>query len=108
MSSEEMSLKQAMAKDLADKIPTGHRNAISRDELSRRTSLCDRHVRELLETARDLGVLICNDQDGKGYYIAETPEEIERQYKRDRARALSVFKRLKASRAALKLAGRPV
>ena len=108
MSSEEMSLKQAMARDLAEKIPVGHHNAISRDALAARSGLCDRHVRELLETARDLGVLICNDQDGKGYYIAETPEEIERQYKRDKARALSVLKRLKASRAALKEAGRTV
>ena len=86
----------------------GHNNAVGREVLARRYGLSDRIVREKIEAARDEGVLICNDQDGKGYYLAETVDEIERQYRRDKARALNVLKRLKASRRALKAAGRAV
>lgn len=87
---------------------SGHRNAVTRDRLVRMSGINDRAVRELLELARDNGALICNDQDGMGYYLAETDDEIDRQYRRDRARALAVLKRLKPYRQALKEAGRPV
>ena len=104
MSSED--LKTELALKIAGRLRHGHANAMKRRELAATVGMNDRGVRELLETARDNGVLICNDQDGKGYYLAETVDEIERQYRRDRARALSVLKRLKASRHALIAAGR--
>ena len=104
MSSQE--LMEAMAEDLVKKIPSGQANAVTRAELARLTQLPDRQLRELLEIARDKGHLICNDQDGRGYYLAETIDEIESQYRRDHTRALSILKRLKPFRRALSQAGR--
>jgi len=92
-----------LALQMVDKyLHRGHSLAVTRSSLSMATGYNDRVVRELLEIARNEGALICNDQDGHGYYLAETEEEIERQYKRDRARALSVLKRLKPYRTALR------
>lgn len=108
MSSEDLSLKQAMALDLAAHLPTGHGNAVTREQLSRESGLSDRHVRELLETARCMGILICNDQDGKGYYVAETIEEVERQYWREKARMVSVWNAMKPLYDYLKWHDRPV
>lgn len=87
---------------VADHLYNGHDMAVTRKWLCHATGYNDRAVRELLEIARENGALVCNDQDGRGYYLAETEEEIARQYKRDRARALSVLARLKPYRQALK------
>ena len=76
--------------------------AASRTWISSHTGLNDRTARKVIEALRNSGVLICNDQDGMGYYIAETDEEILRQYRRDCARAMSILKRLKAFRAAVR------
>ena len=82
-------------------MKTGKANAISRKELSNALCLPDRTVRALIEDARAAGVLICNDQDGRGYYLAETKDEIERQFRRDKARAMSLLVRMKPFREAL-------
>lgn len=87
-------------------LPTGHDNAMTRQKLVASSGINDRKVRELLEQARDAGFLICNDQDGRGYYIAKDDDEVERQYRRDYARAISVLKRLKPFRRHLKNCGR--
>ena len=90
------------------KLPHGKENAVKREDLAQLLQMNDRTVRELLEELRDAGVMVCNDQDGKGYYLSNNLDDVERQYRRDRARALSVLKRLKTSRAMLKAAGRQV
>ena len=89
-------------------IPEGKENAISREVLARRLGLTDRQTRKLIEEARDRGELICNDGDGEGYYLACDLGQIERQYRKDRARALSVLKRLKTMRTMLRDAGKEV
>ena len=89
-------------------IPEGKENAISREVLARRLGLTDRQTRKLIEEARDRGVLICNDGDGTGYFLACDLGQIERQYRKDRARALSVLKRLKTMRTMLRDAGKEV
>ena len=89
-------------------IPEGKENAISREVLARRLGLTDRQTRKLIEEARDRGVLICNDGDGAGYFLACDLGQIERQYRKDRARALSVLKRLKTMRTMLRDAGKEV
>lgn len=89
-------------------IPEGKENAISREVLARRLGLTDRQTRKLIEEARDRGVLICNDGDGEGYYLASDLGQIERQYRKDRSRALSVLKRLKTMRRMLRDAGKEV
>lgn len=92
--------------DLISLLPHGKANAIGRDDLARRLQIPDRSVRRIMETLRDRGVMICNDQDGKGYYIACSTDEVERQYRRDLARAKNIMKRLWASRMLLQAAGR--
>ena len=89
-------------------IPEGKENAISREVLARRLGLTDRQTRKLIEEARDRGELICNDGDGEGYYLACDLGQIERQYRKDRSRALSVLKRLKTMRRMLRDAGKEV
>ena len=70
--------------------------------------LPDRTVRRLIEEARERGELICNDGDGAGYYMACDIGQIEGQYRKDRARALAVLKRLKTMRRMLREAGKEV
>lgn len=89
-------------------IPEGKENAISREVLARRLGLTDRQTRKLIEEARDRGVLIVNEGDGEGYFIACDIGQIERQYRKDRSRALSVLKRLKTMRRMLRDAGKEV
>ena len=89
-------------------IPEGKANAISREVLATRLGLTDRQVRRMIEEARERGELIVNDGDGEGYYLASDIGQIERQYRKDRARALAVLKRLKTMRQKLKEAGKEV
>ena len=86
---------------ITDLLMPGKANAIPRSELVTVSGLPDRQVREQLEQARMAGMLICNDQDGRGYYLAETREEAAAQFKRDYARALSLLARMKPFREAL-------
>lgn len=79
----------------------GSRNAKDRYQISNQTGIQDRHVRRLIEELRGDGYLICNAQNGKGYYLAETPAEILRQYRQDHSRAMSILKRMKTFRHAL-------
>ena len=88
-------------------IPTGRKNAISRASLSVRVGMPDRQVRRCIEAARKDGFFIISaNENGGGYYIATDLEEIEAQYKIDRARALAVLARLKPMRQRLKTEGR--
>lgn len=89
-------------------IPEGKENAITRPELARVLGMTDRAVRKEIELARDRGAMICNDGDGAGYYTARDIGQIERQYRVDRARAMSVMKRLKTMRRMLNDAGKEV
>lgn len=97
---------EALTMQVTDLLMFGRENAKTRREICTKTGYSDRVVREIIETARDNGWLICNDQDGKGYYLGWTADEIEAQFKRDHARALSVLKRLKPFRHYLKEEGR--
>ena len=89
-------------------IRHGKENAISRDSLVQCMGLPDRHVRQLIETARRCGYIIINAQDGKGYYLSDDPDEWAKQYRQDTSRALSILSRRKAIRDRLKAAGKDV
>ena len=75
--------------------------ANTRQWISMHTGIHDRKVREIIEELRNEGHLICNLQDGNGYFLAETTEEILQQYKQDCNRAMSVLRRVKPFRHAL-------
>lgn len=91
-------------------IPVGRENAVSREILAERSGMSDRIVRKCIESARNAGAIILNEQDGKGYYrVGEDDiDAIERQYRQDTARAMSLLKRRKTMRRILKEAGRDV
>ena len=66
--------------------------------ITMKTGLSDRVVRQRIEELRNEGHLICNLQNGKGYFIAENDEEVELQYRQDCARAMSILRRIKPFR----------
>ena len=86
-------------------LKPGEANAVSRTTLTFRLDMNDRAVRELIEKARNDGCFILNKQNGKGYYLPDSIEDIHRQYKQDTSRALAILKRRKHLRQALKEAG---
>lgn len=84
--------------ELVSHLGTGKRNVTRRDALVEKMGLSDRAVREAVSLARLEGACICNDQDGKGYYIGEDRAELERQYKQTINRGRKIFAALKALR----------
>lgn len=93
---------------VVDAIPVGREHAIKRGSLCAKVGMSDRKVRKMIELARSLGFIIINEQDGAGYYQSDDLNEIERQYRQDTARAMSILARRKELRRRLKAAGRKV
>lgn len=95
---------------ITDLLGVGEANAVSRAELASRAGMSDRQMRAAIQQAREDGELILNAQNGAGYFLASADDlnAIERQYRQDTARALSILKRRKAMRRLLKEAGRDV
>lgn len=85
-------------KKLLAVIPYGEKNAMGRKELCKLLNVHDRYLREIIEQARRNGAIIINRQNGHGYYVSNDTSEILRQYKSDRARALSILARCKHMR----------
>lgn len=64
--------------NILDYIPTGRVNAITRHALAIRTGISDRQVRDLIHYARrDIPIL--NMQDGRGYFIPDMNDGVERE-----------------------------
>lgn len=82
-------------------IPTGRENSVTKGYLMTMTGLPDRRLRQCIEDLRNEGNFIINDSNGFGYYISDDLKDLERQYKNDTARALSILKRRKHIRAYL-------
>lgn len=96
--------------DLMDVLQRGREHAVTRERLAYELCTHDRAVRRMIQAARDDGALILNAGDGRGYYLADADDldELERQYRQDTARAMSILKRRKEMRRILKEAGRSV
>lgn len=58
-------------------------------------SVNDRQMRHYIEIARQEGLVIGNEQDGRGYYIPETLKELEITYRQNQSRALAILKQQK-------------
>ena len=84
----------------------GKDNAVTRAQLCAITGMTDRDVRKHIEQLRRVGHIIINNQDGKGYYISDDIDKIEKQYKQNKNRALSILVNQKFLRAKLRAAGR--
>lgn len=69
----------------------GKANAVRREELASMLHVDDRTMRRCIAYARLEGIPVCNDGDGKGYYIAESYDEAMNQKDRERRRALNIL-----------------
>ena len=94
------------AKMVINLLGFGREHALSRTALAGLTGLPDRSVRRAIESARRDGLTIISAEDGRGYYLSDDLDEIERQYRIDHARAMALLCRLKAMRRTLRKAGR--
>lgn len=83
--------------NITDYIPTGAKNAVSLRYLIYMTGLSGRKVRKEIERSRKTEC-ICNFQNGKGYFMAETVEEAERFKRQEMKRYMSIWKALRGTR----------
>lgn len=73
-------------------IPAGRDNRITREKLSRLTGRTDRLNRKAIEEARKAGIPVISSSYDRGYYIAETQEEIDSLLRETWARIRSLLK----------------
>lgn len=99
---DDCDLNEEPTVDISRLIHFGKENAIDRYTLADITGLTDRQVRYAIAEARKKGKIIINTGDGKGYYQSDDIDEIEREYRKERKRALSILMRLKQMRRVLK------
>lgn len=59
------------------------------------TPYSERKLRKAIQKARQEGMVICNAQNGEGYFLPRTKEDLERQYKQNQNRALAILKQQK-------------
>lgn len=74
---------------------------ITREEFARILKTTDRKARKIIEAARDEGLIIANRQDGKGYFIPTTQEDLKALYKQNQSRALAILRQQKHIRRAI-------
>ena len=86
--------------DIISAIGVGRENAVTRQQLCEKLGKGDRTVRQMIEEARNNGFLICNAQDGNGYYMAANSADVLSQINRNENRAKSVLAQQKHLRAA--------
>lgn len=63
--------------NILDYIPDGRENAVTREELAQRTGLNDRAVRKLIKEKVCEGIPIMSSSHAKGYWISDSPAELE-------------------------------
>lgn len=90
---------------IIDYLAVGKENARTREYLRSVTGLADRQLRKEIEDAVKSGEWICNDEDGKGYYIAENLSDLYRSYKLAHTKEKSLRDRWKKNRKELKRNG---
>lgn len=91
--------------EIKELIGVGKKNAVTLLQLQWKTGEPERAIRKEIQRLRTEGLLINNDQDGKGYYYPTELDEVLYQYRQDRHRFLSIASRIKAARQVLKAAG---
>jgi len=70
----------------------GHANAVPLKVLISLTGKTGSHLRMEIEKMVESGVAVVNMEDGKGYFLPETPEEIEVAHRKKYSRAKKLMK----------------
>ncbi|MBE7011318.1 MAG: hypothetical protein E7415_01435 [Ruminococcaceae bacterium] len=77
-------------------LETGEKNAVHLKAIINRTELKNREARKCIEQLRRSGFVIVSNSNG--YFIPETPEELQKYINQETHRAKSVFYTLKNAR----------
>lgn len=83
----------------------GHMFAVKEEQIMEDMHLTDRALRKMIERERMAGCLICNEQDGKGYYIASSPAEANRFIRKSMRMVRSLSRQCKQFRDYIKING---
>ena len=89
---------------VASLIPFGKNNAVSRQGLAAAMGMTDMSMRKAISQARREGLVIINDQDGRGYYRSDDIKDIKRQRDQTHHRAMSLLAQEKHLNARIKAA----
>lgn len=91
-------------KNVLDYLSVGSANARTARELSQLINADTRTITQEIRRLRLQGHFICanSQKNCKGYFLAESREELERHYRQMRGRALSIFQAMKPIRQHLK------
>jgi len=81
---------------LYEMIGTGHSNAKNLTILTLRTGIHEREIRRMIQELNENEKIVCNKQDGKGYYKPNCAEDYEAFYKLTSARGLSLLRKRNA------------
>lgn len=88
----------------------GEKNSKTRSQLCFELNMTDRNLRQAIEDARCMetedGPFIVTSCMGRGYFLTHDAGEIERHYRGEYARAMSILVRTKGERRFLKKEGR--
>lgn len=98
------------AERVLNALEYGAKNSKTRTQLCCELCLNNRRVRQAIEDARraetEDGPFIVTSAGGSGYFLTHDAGEIERHYRGERARAMSILVRTKGERRFLKKEGR--
>lgn len=86
-------MQEKIFSNIAKLIPV-YPQKVNLETLSLITGHEDRTVRILIMKARINGEMICNEQDGSGYYMTNDPVLLRRQIAQMKSRAGSLFKQI--------------
>jgi len=93
MSSKNKSLTP-MHEQLYNMLGVGKENAQTRNMLAVRMGCTDRTVRKMIEDLSSNGLVVCNVQDGVGYYKPNSVEDYEAIIKIETARANAIRRKV--------------
>ena len=82
-------------------IPEGRQNAYKADLLAEMMGCDERRVRQMIEDLTASGHIVCNLQNGKGYYRPVTEDDIDAMLRLTAARAHSLLRKKYALKKAL-------
>lgn len=85
-------MKEAYYPEVYNLLGKGHKNAVPLKTLMAFTGTSGSNIRLMIEKMVESGIPIVNLEDGKGYFIPETPEEVHIARRKKYSRAKKLLK----------------